>query len=115
MQRDSVTHGVVVITCGLWLVGSSPVAAQTAVAGPPAPPQEERSQADPSAQVTPLVTQSPETLARSLVVFGALTMAVVWAAADWTSSGEAALAFGVGAALLTAGMLAAHGVTAGRR
>jgi len=45
--------------------------------------------------------QQSETLGTALVVFGALAMAVVWASADWTTSGEASLAFGVGAGLLT--------------
>lgn len=55
-----------------------------------------------------------ETLATALVVFGALAMAVVWASADWTTSGEASLAFGVGAGLLTAGVLAAQRFTTRR-
>ena len=62
MRIDPVTRGVVVVACGLWLAGSSPVAAQTAVAGPPAPPQEERSQAGPSVQIAPPAVQSPESL-----------------------------------------------------
>ena len=57
----------------------------------------------------------PETLAWPLVAFGALGMAVVWAAADWTSGAEASLAFGVGAGLLTAGVLAAHRITTRRQ
>jgi len=56
----------------------------------------------------------PEPLATSLVAFGALAMAVVWASANWTTSGEASLAFGVGAGLLTAGVLAAHNITTRR-
>ena len=66
MRMDPVTRAVVVIACGLWLAGTSPAAAQTAPAGPPGPPQEERSQADPAAQVAPLVTQSPESLTAAI-------------------------------------------------
>ena len=62
MRRDSVTHGVVVIACGLWLAGSSPVAAQTASASPTAPPQEERLQTGPSAPAAPSVVQPPESV-----------------------------------------------------
>ena len=56
----------------------------------------------------------PGTLATALVVLGALAMAVVWASADWTSHGAAALAFGAGAGLLTAGALAAHRISTPR-
>ena len=57
----------------------------------------------------------PEPVAALLVAFGALAMAVVWASADWTTSGAAALAFGVGAGLLTAGILVAQRITARRQ
>ena len=57
----------------------------------------------------------PEAFATGLVAFGALAMAVVWASADWTTTGEASLAFGVGAGLLTAGVLAAHRITTRRQ
>lgn len=67
MRIDPVTRGVVVIACGLWLAGASPAAAQTASAGPPAPPQEERLQTGPSTPAAPPVVQSPESLAADIL------------------------------------------------
>ena len=67
MRIDPVTRGVVVIACGLWLAGTSPAAAQTASAGPPAPPQEEHRQTGPSTPAAPPVVQSPESLAADIL------------------------------------------------
>ena len=51
MRMDPAARGVLSIACGLWLAGTTPAAAQTAPAGPPAAPPQALVPADPSVPV----------------------------------------------------------------